>query len=169
VIHFIFIAAVLLLIGVGILMVPLSLPGTWLIAGLALFYSFFFSFDGGSTSAFWVLGWLFGLALFGEIIELLVGTFGGKAVKVSNGAILASFIGSVAGLVLGAPIFLVGSLVGLFIGAFLGAFLYEWWVEKSVKSALRTAAAVLASRIVATFLKTGLAIGMGIFLGYKIF
>lgn len=150
-------------------MVPLSLPGTWVIALAGLLFSLFDSFDAGATSALWVLGWLLGLALFGEIMEFLVGTVGGKAVKISNGAILAAFIGGLVGLFVGVPVFLVGSLVGLFVGSFLAALVYEWVTVKSFKTAIVTACAVLATRMVATFLKTVLAIGMGVFLGYKIF
>lgn len=168
-IHIIAYLLVILSILVGIFLVPLSLPGTWLIAIVSILYSFFYKFDGGATSAWWVVGWLLGLAAFGEVMEFVVGTFGSKAVKVSNGAIIAAFIGGIIGLIVGVPVFLVGSLIGLFVGAFLAALIYEWIVEHSFLKALRVAAAVLATRMVASVLKTTLAVGMGIFLLFKIF
>lgn len=160
---------VILSILAGIFLVPLSLPGTWVIVGASILYSFFYDFDGGATSFWWVNGWLLGLAVFGEVMEFVVGTFGSKAVKVSNGAIIAAFIGGIVGLIIGVPIVLVGSLIGLFVGAFLGALIYEWFVVSSFGKALRVAAAVLATRIVASVLKTTLAVGMGVFLLFKIF
>lgn len=160
---------VFILMLVGIIMTPLTLPGTWVIAGAGLLYSIFGSFDGGMTSAWWVMGWLVGLALFGEIMELIVGTLGGKAVNVSNGAIVAAFVGGMLGLLIGVPVFLVGALIGLYLGAFLGAFVYELYVLGSVGKALVTAATVLTTRMMASFLKTCLAIGMAVFLGFKMF
>lgn len=152
----------------GMLMTPLSLPGTWLIAFLSIIYSLFYSFDGGASS-YWVNGWLLGLAAFGELMEFVVGTFGGKVAKVSTGAIIAAFIGGMVGLIVGVPVFLVGSLIGMFLGAFLGAFFYEWMVLKSLGRAFVTACTVLTTRLVASVLKTLLALGMAVFLWMQIF
>ncbi len=162
---------IILLVGVlgGLLLVPFSLPGTWLIALLGIIYSLFYSFDGGATTAFWVNGWLLGLAAFGEIMEFVVGVFGGKVVKVSTGAIIAAFIGGIAGLIIGVPIFLVGSLIGMFLGAFLGALIYEWVVLKAFGRAVVTACTVLTTRLVAVVLKTFLAAGMAVFLFLHVF
>jgi uncharacterized protein YqgC (DUF456 family) len=169
IIHIGLMALVFILMAVGILMTPLTLPGTWLVAGAGVLYSIFSNFDGGATSTWWVLGWLVGLATFGEIMELVVGTLGGKAVNVSNGAIIAAFVGGMLGLFIGVPVFLVGALIGLYLGAFLGAFIYELYVLGSVGKALVTAATVLTTRMMASFLKTCLAIGMAVFLGFKMF
>jgi hypothetical protein len=169
VIHLGLMALVFILMAGGIVMTPLTLPGTWLIAGAGVLYSFFANFDGGATSTWWVLGWLVGLAVFGEIMELIVGTLGGKAVQVSNGALVAAFVGGVLGLFIGVPVFLVGALIGLYLGAFLGAFIYELFVLGKVGKALVTAATVLTTRMMASFLKTCLAVGMAIFLGFKMF
>jgi hypothetical protein len=160
---------VFLLMAVGVFITPLTLPGTWVIAGAGVLYAFFGSFDGGATSSWWVLGWLLGLAVFGEVMELIVGTLGGKAVNVSNGALVSAFVGGMLGLFIGVPIFLVGALIGLYLGAFLGAFVYELFVLGSVGKALVTAATVLTTRMMASFLKTCLAIGMAVFLGFKMF
>lgn len=154
---------------VGILMVPLGLPGTWLIVVGAMLYSIFFGFDGGASSPWAVNAILLGLAIFGEIVEFFVGTLGSKPLKVSNGAIICAFIGGIVGGIIGVPVFLVGALLGIFVGAFLGALIYEWVTLKNFGRALVNATAVLATRVVATFLKTSLALGMGIYLLFKIF
>lgn len=153
----------------GILMVPLGLPGTWLIVVGSILYSFFFVFDGGATSLWTVNAILIGLAVFGEIVEFFIGTLGSKPLKVSDGAIVCAFIGGIVGAIVGVPIFLIGSILGVFIGAFIGAFIWEWVHLKSFGRAFTNALAVLATKVVATFLKTTLAIGMGVYLVFKLF
>ena len=160
---------VFLCIVLGVLMVPLGLPGTWLIVVGAALYSIFFSFDGGDSSAWAVNFILIGIAVFGEIVEFFVGTLGSKPLKVSNGAIVCAFIGGIVGAIIGVPVFLIGSLLGVFLGAFLGAFIWELATLGSVGRALTNALAVLATKVVATFLKTTLAIGMGVYLVFKLF
>ncbi|MFO1464782.1 MAG: DUF456 domain-containing protein [bacterium] len=158
-----------LAVGLGILMVPLGLPGTWVIALGGVLYSLFFKFDGGATSAIGVDLILIGLAVFGEIVEFAVGTLGSKPLKVSNGAIVCAFIGGIVGGLIGVPVFLVGALIGIFLGAFVGAFVYEWATLKNFGKAFVNAGAVLATKMVATFLKTTLAVGMGVYLLFKAF
>jgi len=162
-------ALVSLSILAGIFMVPLGLPGTWVIALGGVLYSLFQPFDGGSSSPVAVDLVLIGLAVFGEVMELLVGTLGSKPLQVSNGAIACAFIGGIVGAIVGVPVFLVGSLIGLFIGAFVGAFFYEWLTLKNFGRAFVNASAVLATRMVATFHKTTLAVGMGLYLVFKVF
>ncbi|MCE9625789.1 MAG: DUF456 domain-containing protein [Deltaproteobacteria bacterium] len=161
--------AVFLAVGLGVMMVPLGLPGTWVIVVGGVLYSIFFQFDGGVTSAIKVNVVLVGLAVFGEIVEFGVGTLGSKPLNVSNGAIVCAFIGGIVGAIVGVPIFLIGSLIGLFIGAFLGALIYEWATLNNFGRAFVNAGAVLATRMVATFLKTTLAVGMGVYLIFKVF
>ncbi|MFO1518452.1 MAG: DUF456 domain-containing protein [bacterium] len=152
----------------GIVLVPLGFPGTWVIAGTALLYSFFFDFN-PSGSDVWVVLFLLFLAVLGEVLEYLVSVLGGKQLDVSTGAIVASIVGGLIGAFVGVPVFLIGSLLGLFLGVFLGALAYELIVTKNLLSALRSAIAVFFSRLVASFVKTCLAVGMGIYLCFKIF
>ncbi|MCC7344428.1 MAG: DUF456 domain-containing protein [Deltaproteobacteria bacterium] len=163
------VGGVLLAIVLGVLMVPLGLPGTWVIVVGGLLYSLIYPFDGGASSAIGVNLILIGLAAFGELMEFLVGTLGSKPLKVSNGAIVCAFIGGIIGAVVGVPVFLVGALIGIFLGAFVGAFVYEWVTLKNFGKALVNAGAVLATKMVASFLKTALALGMGIYLAFKMF
>jgi len=167
--HLAMVLGVFLFTLVGIAIVPLGLPGTWLIVVAGAVYSLLFPFDGGATSGMSVMVKLIGVAFFGEVMEFAVGTLGSKPLKVSNGAIFSAFIGGIVGAIVGVPVVLVGSLIGLFLGAFLGAFFYELVTLKNLKRAFLNACAVLATRIVATALKTTLALGMGIYLFFKLF
>lgn len=153
----------------GVLLVPLSLPGNWIIVAASILYGFFFSFDQGQTSFFWVVGILIFLAALGELIEFVVGLLGSKPLKVSNGAIISAFFGGILGAIIGVPIFLIGTLLGIFLGSFLGAFIYEWIVLKEAKKAAINALAVLASKIVASFYKTVIGCVMSLYLLFKIY
>jgi len=152
----------------GVVIVPLGLPGTWLIVGAAFLYSLFLDFTPGSSDV-WVIVILIVLALIGEILEFLVGTLGGKKLDVSTGAIIASFVGGILGAIIGVPVFLIGALLGLLLGVFLGALIYELVVTKNVGIALKAAVAVFFSRLVASFMKTCIAVGMGVYLVFKLF
>jgi len=167
--HWAAIGLVFLMIAVGIVLVPLSLPGTWVIVLSSVLFSLFFPFDGGATSAFAVNAKLIGVAVFGELMEFGVSTLGSKPLKVSNGAIACAFVGGIVGAIIGVPVVLVGSLIGLFLGAFLGAFIFEWVTLKDFKRAFVNACAVLATRLVAMVLKSALALGMGLYLMFKLF
>ncbi|HKX12461.1 MAG TPA: DUF456 domain-containing protein [bacterium] len=160
---------VFLSIVLGVAMVPLGLPGTWVIVLGSVTYSFFFTFDGGASSPWAVNAILIGIAVVGEIVEFFVGTLGSKPLKVSNGAIVCAFIGGIVGAIIGVPVFLIGSMIGLFIGAFLGAFIWELATLGKVGRALTNALAVLATKVVATFLKTTLALVMAFYLLFKLF
>lgn len=152
---------------VGIALVPLSLPGTWIIWILAFIYSLLWNFS-HAVSDFRVLAFLLLLALFGEGLEFLVSFWGGKKLQVSNGALWSSIVGGFIGAFIGVPVFLIGSLLGLLLGTFLGAFLYEYFQTKVLSSALLSALAVFFSRLVASFMKTSLAVIMWIYLYYKV-
>lgn len=153
----------------GIIMVPLGLPGLWVIVGTSLLYSYFYQYSSGHSDV-WVNVILFFLALLAEILEFLVGTFGGKAmVEVSTGAIISSIVGGLIGAMIGVPIFLIGSFLGLLLGAFLGALIYEWVIHKDFGTALTAAVAVFLSRMVASFLKTCIALAMATYLSWKLF
>ena len=158
---------ILLTVG-GIVLVPLGLPGVWIIVGSAFLYSLFFDFVPAGGDG-WVIAILVALAIFAEVLEFLVGVLGGKKLDVSTGAIICSVVGGLIGAIVGVPVFLIGSLLGLLLGAFLGALIYELIATKEVGPALKAALAVFFSRMVASFLKTCIALGMGIYLVFKLF
>ncbi|MBF0492801.1 MAG: DUF456 domain-containing protein [Deltaproteobacteria bacterium] len=164
-----FVPEIILLLAslVGVALVPLGLPGTWLIFALSFLYSLLWNFS-RSSSDFKVLALLFILALMGEILELFVSFWGAKKLQVSTGAFWASLAGGLLGALIGVPVFLIGSLLGLLLGTFLGAFVYEYVKRQSFKNATLSAFAVFFSRMVASFMKTALALGMWVYLLFKV-
>lgn len=147
----------------GLALVPLGFPGTWLVVATAFVYSLARDFQPGKPD-FWVLLIVIVLALLGEAVEYGIGVIGSKKLNVSSGAIIASIAGGFVGAIIGVPVFLVGALLGLFLGAFLGAFLYEIIETKKIKPALWAATATFFSRVTAMFVKTFVALVMVIYL-----
>jgi uncharacterized protein YqgC (DUF456 family) len=96
-----------------------GLPGNWLIVIGSIFVAF--SFGGMGVTTIMLLA---GLALIGEIIELVAGAAGMKKGGSKRGAVMAvigSFIGGIGGAAAGIPIPVLGSAVGVILGAALGA------------------------------------------------
>lgn len=151
----------------GVVMVPFTLPGTWVIAVAALLYSLVRDFQ--ASSDWVVIGILVGLALVGEGIEFLTGTLGAKRENVPTGAIVCSMIGGIVGAIIGVPVFLVGALLGLLLGTFLGALIYCLVKDGHVRQALRHSWSILTSRVVSIFAKTSVAIGMAVYVLFKVF
>lgn len=147
----------------GLVLVPLGLPGTWLIVGLSVVYSLFRDFQAGRND-FWVLLVVILLAGIAELLELGIGIIGARKFKVSSGAIVFSIIGGVIGAAIGVPMMMIGGLLGLFIGVFAGAFAFEMLQSKDYRLALQGALATFFCRITALFVKTFVAFMMVIYL-----
>jgi uncharacterized protein YqgC (DUF456 family) len=150
----------------GVVMIPFTLPGTWLIVLASFLYSFVRDYD---TADWKVVLILVILAALGEAIEFATGTLGPKKENVPTGAIVCSIVGGVIGVIVGVPVFLVGAVLGLLIGTFLGALIYTLIKDGQVRVALRHAWAVLTSRVISIFAKTSIAVGMAVYLLVKVF
>lgn len=155
-----------LILAAGVIIVPLGLPGTWVIFGDALLYSLIRDFQTSDVKVLLIVG---GLALLGEGIEFLSGIVGAKREQVPNGAIIASLIGGIVGAIIGLPVVLIGSVLGLLLGTFLGALIYCLFKTPGVQPAVRMAWATLFSRVIALFAKTAVALGMAVYLLFQIF
>jgi uncharacterized protein YqgC (DUF456 family) len=156
----------ILLLIVGVAIVPIGLPGTWLIVLDAFFYSLIRDFDTKDWKVLLVVGTL---ALLGEAIEFLSGILGAKSQKVPNGAIIASMIGGIVGAIIGVPVFLIGAVLGLLLGTFIGALLYSLITHPHAGEAIRFAFVILFSRVISIFAKTSVAVTMVIYLLFKVF
>lgn len=152
----------------GLALVPLGLPGTWLIAAAAFLYAGVAQFN-PLYSDWWTLGPVVVMAISAEVVEMGLGVMASKKMDVSNGAVMASLIGGVLGAMMGVPIPLLGSLFGLLLGTFAGAFIYEIALGKEMSVALTSAFATFFSRMTALFVKTLIAFVMVIFLLVKTF
>jgi uncharacterized protein YqgC (DUF456 family) len=113
----------------------LTLPGNWIVVGLAAAFAWLFPAADGRGISWTTVAVLAGLAAVGEIIEFAAGAAGAAKQGASRRSVVLSIlgaaIGSIVGLAIGSPVLLVGSFVmavlGGAVGAFVGAYLGETW------------------------------------------
>lgn len=143
-----------------ILLIPLGLPGTWVMLGVAVAY-------GAMTheSIGWVTIVIVGvLAVIGEILEFaLAGRFARKYGG-SKRAGWGAMVGGIAGAFAGIPVPIVGSMIGSFLGAFAGALLFELAGGVRAGAATKVATGALLGRVTAAALKVGIGFVMAVWI-----
>jgi uncharacterized protein len=156
--YVLFVVAIL----VGLIIIPLGLPGTVLILIVAGVYAWLtdFAIIGG-----WSLVVLTGLTIISETADNWLTAVGVKRYGGSTRAMWLSVPGALLGaMLLGAPLALLlgplGPIAGGFLGAFASVVLYEWSREKNVQAALRVGWGTLLGRAAGILLKMVIAIGM---------
>lgn len=152
-------AAVLLLC---LFMIPLGLPGTWIMIGSAIGYDALVRND--------PIGWLTivataVLATIGEIIEFTLSTKYTKKYGGSRRAGWGAIIGGIVGAIVGVPVPIIGSVIGAFAGSFAGALIAEYSRrEATAGTATRVATGALIGRVVAAAMKTGIGVAIAAWL-----
>lgn len=138
----------------GLLLVPLGLPGLWVMLGAALVYWIAVPAGGIGLVTFGIA------ALLVVVAEVLEYTIAGRYTRQYGGSPRASWgaiLGGLIGAVVGVPVPVIGSLVGAFAGAFVGAFLGELTVHRDTRANPTTVATgALVGRAVAAAAKSGL-------------
>jgi uncharacterized protein YqgC (DUF456 family) len=156
-----------LLGAVCVLSIVLSLPGTWIMIGLALVIelcdSLYLPPDHNQTFGWWVILTCVGLALFGEVIELAASAAGAKGGGGSKRGMWGALIGGIVGALIFTPFIpvpIVGTLIGAILGTFIGAVVGEVTGEqaKSVRGSMKPALGATIGRVIGTFSKIGIAI-----------
>ena len=135
----------------GLAMIPLGLPGIWLMLVAGIGHRLLVS---PPTLGWVTLSLLAVIALGAEWLEFSIA---GKYTRKYGGSSRASWgaiVGGLAGAFVGLPVPVVGSVVGAFAGAFAGAMIAEYSVEKNHGKATRAATGALIGRAVATALKS---------------
>jgi uncharacterized protein YqgC (DUF456 family) len=140
----------------------LGMPGNWLIVAASALYAWLIPDDSRAALSWEVVGVVAGLAVLGELVELIASAAGVKKVGGSKrGAILAllgSVGGAITGMIVGVPIPVIGSLVAavLFagVGAMLGAMLGETWKGRTADESWEVGKAAFWGRLLGTFAKT---------------
>lgn len=146
---------VLLLAGVllvALLMVPLGLPGTWLMVGAAVGYD---ALVGGTPIGWVTIGGTALVALAAEVAEFSVAARYARRYGGSRRAEWGAMLGGLAGAFIGVPVPVVGSIVGAFGGAFAGAWVGERTGGATLGASTRVARGALLGRVVAAALKVG--------------
>jgi len=161
-----FMVAVLKILGIvfyyltmmlGVILVPLGIPGEFLVV---LATGVFILIAGSDVVGWWVLVVLLLLGIIAELIEFLAGMVGAKS-KGSLWSGVGAIAGGLAGSIIGAPFgLIVGSLAGAFIGTFAGAYLVELHISKHSLQAANVAGAALFARLVGSGVKVAISIIM---------
>ena len=146
-------AAVLLLC---LVLVPIGLPGTWLMLGAAIGYDALIAGDpiGWGTIVATAV-----LAVIAEVFEFTLSTRYTKKYGGSRRAGWGAIIGGIAGAIVGVPVPIIGSVIGAFVGSFAGALVAEFSRRESTAgTATRVATGALIGRVVAAGMKTGIGV-----------
>jgi uncharacterized protein YqgC (DUF456 family) len=150
-------AMVILVLGLvtGLVLVPLGLPGLWVMVGALLAYGWLTDFRSlGIASIVIVLA----LALAGELIESWLGFRFATRYGGSSRSGWGALIGGIVGAIVGVPIPVIGSVIGAFLGSFVGAALFEYSASRQLGVATRAGWGSVVGRAAAAAVKIALGV-----------
>lgn len=139
----------------GLVMIPLGLPGLWLVVAALL--------AGGALLE--AVGWTLPLVALGaaavaEGVELLTVRAMGKRYGGSPRAFWGAVLGGMAGLFVGVPVPVVGPLITGFLGTFAGAWIVTFLETRDLRRSGQVGWGVLLARTVAVGLKVGVGVAL---------
>jgi len=154
-----------------------TLPGNWLIVGLAALFAWLIPVDAHRGITWMSVAVLFGFAVLGEIVEFGAGAAGAAKQGASKRGVALSMIGAVAGSVLGltvgtsVPVLgsFVLALLGGAVGAFAGAYLGETWKGRPSEDRVAAGRGAFAGRIWGTMGKLAIGAIMLVILAWDAF
>ena len=140
----------------SLFLIPLGLPGTWIMIGAAIGYDALVPGDpiGWVTIAATAV-----LALIAEIFEFTLSSRYTRKYGGSRRAGWGAIIGGIIGAIVGVPVPIIGSVIGAFAGSFAGALVAEYTRrEATAGMATLVATGALIGRVVAAAMKTGIGV-----------
>ncbi len=155
-------AALLILVVIvqvaGILMLFVSLPGTWVSLASIVLYGVLTGFESYGLTLILAL---VVLAVLGEVLEFLASAIGAQRFGASRGGVIGAIVGVFPGVIVGTMLLpVVGTIVGAFAGAFLGASLWELSQRRTPNEALRAGLGAMLGRTGAVIAKLLIALTM---------
>lgn len=145
---------------VSLFIIPLGLPGTWVMLAAGVGYSILVP-----NSIGWIT--LVGVTAIAVITEIFEFTLAGQYARKYGGSRRASWgaiIGGTVGAIVGVPVPIIGSIIGAFVGAFLGALVFEYSGGSGAQVSTRVAWGALIGRAVAAAMKVGAGIAITVWL-----
>jgi uncharacterized protein len=142
---------------IGLVLIPLGLPGLWVILLGIIGYGWYTDFD---PFGLWFLVAEIGLAFLGELLESWIGFRFARRYGGSRRAGWGALIGGIIGAIVGVPVLLIGSVIGGFVGAFLGATLFEYTHQWRAGGSVRAGWGAVLGRAAAAALKVGIGVVM---------
>jgi hypothetical protein len=140
---------------VGLILVPLGLPGLWVMVLGVVGYGWLTEFR---TVGVATIGIVLMLAAVGEIVEAWLGFRITRRYGGSTRAAWGALVGGIVGAVVGVPVPLVGSVIGAFVGSFAGAAVFEYTSSPTVGGATRAGWGAVVGRAAAAAVKVGLGV-----------
>src|SRR5256714_15527545 len=107
---------------VGLAIVPLGLPGLWIMVAGVLAYGWLTAFR---TVGIATIAIVLAIAFLGEIIDNWLGFRFAKRYGGSTRSGWGALLGGLVGAVIGVPVAVIGSVIGAFLGSFIGAAVFE--------------------------------------------
>jgi uncharacterized protein len=150
--------AIALLLGLslaGLAMIPLGLPGLWVMVGGILAYAWLTDFRSVGVV---MIAIVLGIAFFGEIIDNWLGFRFAKRYGGSTRSGWGALVGGLVGAVIGVPVAIIGSVIGAFLGSFIGAAVFELTYSRHAGVAARAGWGAVMGRIAAAAVKIALGI-----------
>ena len=141
----------------ALLVIPLGLPGTWLIVATALAYLLLVPHSG--ITVITIVGTA-AIALGAELLELLVVGRTTRRYGGSRRAAWGAIMGGLLGAMVGVPVPIVGPMLGGFVGAFLGALLGEFEATGDHRVAASAAFGAIVARAASMAMKVAVAVVM---------
>ncbi len=152
---------------IGLMIIPLGLPGTFIILGAAFLYALATGFSPITWTTLLVL---LAAALIAEAAEAAAGRIGGKQFGSGNAGVAAALVGGIAGAVLGAPFFFgLGAIPGALCGAFAAAVLMELLRGRPSAQAVRAGWGTLLGRLAGTVIKGLFGLAMAVATLWRVF
>ncbi len=154
------ILALIVLCTLGVLLVMVRLPGTWLIVVSAVGYAWWSDWSGTSLV---VVGVLTGIAIVGEVAEFATTLIAARKAGASKQAAWGGLVGGILGMLFLSflfPVPLVGTMIGAVLGCFLGAAVVELAVRKRLAQGTKVGLFSALGFVLGTVVKTSLVLMM---------
>ena len=142
---------------IGLLLIPLGLPGLWLILLGILGYGWLTNFQ---TLSVWFIAIATALALIGEVFESWIGFRYAQKYGGSSRAGWGALVGGIVGAIVGVPVPIIGSVIGGFVGAFVGAALFEYTRQRHSGVAAKAGWGAVLGRAAAAAVKMAIGVVM---------
>ena len=153
-------------LAIGLLMIPLGLPGLWVMVGAAVLHR---AAGRSDEMGIGFLVLIATLALTAELVEALLGVAAARRFGASRWGMWGAFIGGIVGALALSPFFpLVGTLFGAFAGAFAGAFGLELWKSRTFRSSWRAGLGAFVGRVAAVAVKVAVGVAITVLIVLRI-
>lgn len=138
---------------VGLCLIPLGLPGLWVMVGGIVAYGWL---TGSRSVGVATIAIVLGIAFLGEIIDNWLGFRFAKRYGGSTRSGWGALLGGLVGAGIGVPVAVIGSVIGAFIGSFVGAALFEYTYSRHAGVATRAGWGAVLGRVAAAAVKIAL-------------